>query len=157
MFSCTNENNWTLCGSNCTESTSTLCMAIEFGDNDLTNFNGLVESFCLIITCLTNRTIHDEDRCVRLNCSLNLEHFIKKRLFLFMTTRCINNNNFILFLSKESNTFFCNFHRISFILMTKEGTLNFCRVHLELSKSTSSECISTYQTNSPSSLHKIVG
>lgn len=157
MFSSTNKNNWTLCSCNCTKCTSTFGMSIKFSNNNLTNSDGFMESLCLVITCLTNGTIHNKDWRVRFYGSFNLKHFIEKWLFLLMTTRGINNDNFIFFLSKECYTFFCNFNWICFILMTKKWALNFCRVHLKLSKCTSSECICTYETNSPASLHVVIG
>ena len=86
MFSCTNENDRTFGGCDSTQSTTTLGMSIQFGNDNLTNLNGLVEGFSLIVTSLSNGAVHDKDTRVRFDGILNLQHLIKQRLLLLMSS-----------------------------------------------------------------------
>ena len=115
-----------------------------------------MERLCLRVTSLTDASVHDEDSCVRFDSLFNLEHLIEKGLFLLVSSRGINNNDFIVFLPKEFDTFFGYQNRISLVLMTKERALNLCSVHFELLKSASPERVSANETNPPSSLHVLV-
>jgi hypothetical protein len=79
-------DNWTLSRCYSRESSTTLGMAIELGDDYLTNLDSVVESLCLSVTGLTNASVHDEDRSVRFDCSFNLEHLVEKRLLLLVSS-----------------------------------------------------------------------
>ena len=156
MLSGTNKHNRALSGSNCTEGTTTFSMTVKFGNDNWTNFNCFVEGHGLIETSLTNTSVHYETSSVWFYSTLNLLHFFKKSSFLLVSSRGIYNYYFKLLISEELNTLLCNFDRISLFLMTKERTLDFCSIHLELLKSTSSECIGADQTNTPSFLHVVI-
>ena len=115
-----------------------------------------MESLSLLKACLTYATIHNEDRCIWVDSRLNLKHLIEQRLFLFMPTRCVYNDDFIFLLSEETDTLLRNFDRVLLVFVTKEWTFNLCCVHFKLIKSTCSKGISTYKTDLPASLDILV-
>ena len=73
-----------------------------------------------------------------------------------MTTRRIHNDDLVLILPEICNTILGDFHRISLTLVTIEGTLDFSSVHLQLSKGTRTESISTDDTHFPALFHIVV-
>lgn len=54
-------------------------------------------------------------------------------------------------------SFLRNLNRVSLLLVTKKGTLDFSCVHFKLLKRSSSERISANQTNAPPLLHVVIG
>ena len=157
MLASSEENDRTLGCSDSTERTTTLSMAIKLGDDDRTNGDSFFEGLGLSETSLSDTTVHDEDTSVWLNLLLNLDHLIEKCGLLSMPTRGINNDNFILILSEVSYTSFSNFNRISLLLVTIEGALNFRGIHLKLSEGTGTEGICADDSNLPPLLHVMIG
>lgn len=104
-------------------------MAIKLGDNNLTNLDGLMESLGLRVASLTDASIHNENSGVWLDSLLDLKHLIKEGLLLFVSTRGINNDDLVVFLSEELYTLFGNQNRIGFILVSEEWALDFSCVH----------------------------
>ena len=104
-------------------------MTIELCHNNLTDFDLIMESFCLCKARLTNTSIHHENRTVWLHLILNLNHLIEKGLLLFMSSGCIHDNDFILLLFEEINTCFSDLYWILFVLVTEEGYANLGGVH----------------------------
>lgn len=150
MFSCTDEDNWTFSSCNSTESTTTLSVTIKLSDNDTTNVYCISKCLCLVITSLTNRTVHNENTFIRIHSSLDLFHFIEQLSFLAMTTGCIDNDHLVVFLFEVLHTFLCDLHRISLRITTIEGHSHFRSVLFQLIESTCSESISADQCCSPS-------
>ena len=77
MLACTEEDNRTLRCSYSTQGTTTLGITIQLSDDDLTNFDCCFECFCLIVTRLTDATIHDKDTGIWLDRILDLNHFFE--------------------------------------------------------------------------------
>ena len=143
MFSCTNENYRRLSSCNSWKCSTTLCMTIEFGNNDGTYPHCFIESLSLIKTCLTNTTIHYKHCCIRIDGCLDLLHFFKKSCFLFMSTWSINNDNLKFLFFEELDTFLCDINGISFFFMPKERAFYLGSIHFKLFKGSSSESICT--------------
>jgi hypothetical protein len=47
-----------------------------------------------------------------------------------VTTGCVNDDDFVLLFPEKGNALFSDLHRVSFFPVTKERTLNLCRVLL---------------------------
>ena len=58
--------------------------------------------------------------------------------------------------SEVRDTLISDLYRISLVLMTEEGTLDLCSIHLQLSERSSSKSICTYHANSPAFLHVMI-
>ena len=115
-----------------------------------------MKSFCLFKTCLTYTSIHNKNRSIRSNRRFNLKHFIKKRLFLFVTSRSIYNNYFIFLFPEKSDSLLSNLDRVFFMFMTKKRTFNLRSIHLQLFKGSSSKSIRADQANTPSPFHILI-
>ena len=77
MLTSSEEDDWTICGSDSTEGTTTACVTVKLGDDHRTNSHSFLESLCLLVTRLTDTTVHDEDSSIWCNSLLDLNHFIK--------------------------------------------------------------------------------
>lgn len=157
MLSITDENDGTFGSSNCRKCSSSLWMTVHLCNDDWSNINCFSESLSLCITLLTNWAIHNEDDVIRLDCFLDLFHFIKKLSLLFVTSWCINYNDVHTFLFELSNTFFGYCYRISLDITSIEGDSYLRCVLFKLIKGSCSESISTNHGNSPSLFFIIVG
>lgn len=77
VLTCTYEDDWTLCRCNSREGSTTFCVAVELSDNNLTDFDCVMERLCLSVTGLSDTTIHDENGGVWFDCRLYLQHFVE--------------------------------------------------------------------------------
>lgn len=132
-------------------------MTVQLGDNDTTNLDCLVKGLSLLETSLTDRGIHNEDACVRVDGCGDLLHFLEKCNLLFVTTRGIHNDDLILLILKELDTFLGDFNRIGFFLVTEEWALDLSSIHFELLKGASTEGVRAHQANSVTLLHVVIG
>ena len=131
-------------------------MTVKLGNDDRTDAYGLLERLSLSKTRLTDATIHDEDACVRRDLFLDLHHFVEKGLFLSMSTRCVHDDDLVIVLAEIGHASLSNFHWVSLLLITVEGTLNLGCIHLELREGAGTEGIRAYNANFPSFLHIVV-
>ena len=131
-------------------------MSVQFGYNNLTDRDGIMESLSLLETSLTNAAVHDEDGRIWANSCLNLQHLIEERLLLLVPTGRVHYDNLILLLSEEADTLLGNFHRILLVFMTEEWALNLGSIHLQLIKSTCPERVSADEADFPAPLDVLV-
>ena len=105
---------------------SSFCMTIQFCNNNTSYIYAIFKCLCLIKTCLTYWTIHNKYNILWIYSWRNLLHFIKKFLFLFMSSWSIYNNNFKVFFLEMINTIKSYTHRISFSIRTIKWNSYFC-------------------------------
>lgn len=156
MLTITKEYNGTFCSSYSRKSTTSLSMSVEFGNNNTSNLDSFIKGLSLSKTLLTNRTVHNENNFIRLDCSLDLLHLFKQFSFLFVPTRSIHNDNLHTFLLEFLNTLPSNFDRVSLTVAAIEGNSNPGSILFQLIECTSTECISTNHGNSPALLFVVV-
>lgn len=157
MFSSSQEDDRTFCSSNSTESTTTFGMSIKLGYDTRTNINTVFEGFSLTVTSLTNTSIHNKDCSIRLYFLLDLLHFVKESWFLLVSSWSINDDYFVLHLAEICSSLSSNLYWISLFLVSKEGTLDLGCVHFKLLERSSTESISTDESNLPALLHVMEG
>lgn len=77
MLTSTEEHDWRFGCRYCGKGTTTLGVAVELGDNHATDFDGVFEGFGLIVTGLSDRTVHHENSSVRVANLLYLLHLVE--------------------------------------------------------------------------------
>lgn len=157
MLTSTYEDNWTFSCGYSTQSSTALSMTIQFSYNNRANFDRLIKSLSLIKASLSNRTVHHEESCIWGNGCLHLLHFFEESDLLFVSSWGIHYDYFKFLLFEECDTFLSYLDWICLHFVPKEWTLYLSSIHLQLFESTSSESICTYQSNSPSLLHIVIG
>jgi hypothetical protein len=140
------EDDRTLSGSHSRESTSSLRVTIKLGDDDTSNWNGLLEGHGLILASLTNGRVHDEDNIIWFDGLLHLLHLIEEIILLLVSTRGIHNDHLEALLLKLVHTLNCNLNWVSLSVGPKEWDPHLRSILLQLVKCTCSEGISTDQT-----------
>jgi hypothetical protein len=86
MLTVTKEDDWTFSGRNSGQSTTTFSMTIQFCDDDAPHVDSFAEGISLVITLLSNGTVHYEDNFIGTNSFLNLFHLVEQFSLLLMST-----------------------------------------------------------------------
>lgn len=128
-------------------------MSVELGDDDLADFDGIMESFGLRITSLTNTSVHDENGSVRLDGGLDLEHLVEQGLLLLVSTGGIDDDDLVLLLAEEGYALVGDLDRITLVLVPKEGALDLRGVHLELLEGARSERVCANEADPEATFH----
>merc|ERR1719341_2893928 len=86
VFSSTYENDRGLCGSNCTEGSSSLCMPVQLRHYHASNVHLVLECPSLSLTRLPNGGVHHKHNVVRIHRVAHRKHFLKERVLLLVSS-----------------------------------------------------------------------
>lgn len=76
---------------------SSFGVAVQLGDNHTSYIHTISKRQSLVVAGLTDRRIHDKHDIAGLDRLGHLDHFIKKFLFLFVSSRGIHDDDFEIF------------------------------------------------------------
>mmetsp|Transcript_11849 Transcript_11849/g.49524 ORF Transcript_11849/g.49524 Transcript_11849/m.49524 type:complete len:219 (-) Transcript_11849:487-1143(-) len=144
MFSNTNEGNRRAGSRHGAEGTTSLSVTIELRDNHAPNGHARSEGFRLVLRSLADGRIHDENNVVGVDRLRHLLHFLKKSFLLFVSSRCVNNDQLKFVKFKAIHAFNRKLHWVSLRIASVERNTRLGSVLFQLVKGTSSKSVCTH-------------
>ena len=132
-------------------------MTIQLGNDHTAYIHAISEGQSLVIASLTNATVHNKYNILGCDGLRDLLHFIKKFLFLFVSSWSIYDDYFEVFFLEMVHAIQRDLYRIRFCVAPIERNSHFGGILLQLVEGPSSERIRTHQGHFPAFLLVVIG